>query len=89
MRSVTTREPEWDEDERAWALALLELEADACPGCGMPMSDTTATDSEGKYATPPPTRCHACTSIAVAQTSYHNNPHATHTNALFWSAQRK
>jgi hypothetical protein len=89
VRSVTTREVEWDEDERAWALALLELEADACPGCHGRMSETTAPEAEGKYVSPAPTRCHMCTAISAAQSTYHDNPNVRHTSALLWSAERR
>lgn len=89
LRSVTTVEPEWDEDERAWAIALLELDADTCPGCGGMLTDTTAPDAEGKYVASAPTRCHKCTAISVAQSSYHDNPNVRHTSALLWSAERR
>lgn len=89
VRSVTVAEPEWDEDERAWALALLAVEGDTCPGCHGQMSETTAADAEGKYAASPPTRCHKCTAISQAQDAYHSNPNAKHTSALLWGADRR
>jgi hypothetical protein len=40
---VTTREPEWTEQDRAEQLALAEYRASLCPcGCGYPVADTTA-----------------------------------------------
>jgi len=37
---VIDTEPEWDEDTRGHALALAELEADTCSGCGGRLSET-------------------------------------------------
>lgn len=84
MRSVTRREVEWDDDERGWALALLEYEADQCPGCGGQMSETTDKTTEGRWRVPPPTRCHRCTAMAVAQDGYRN---ARQPQALFWTTE--
>lgn len=63
-------EPEWDETNRAWALALAEVEADSCHGCGQPLSQTTDPDAEGAYEVPAPTRCHACTTLHIHQDKY-------------------
>lgn len=38
MRSVTTREPEWTEEDVAELLALAEFRASLCDCCGMPKS---------------------------------------------------
>lgn len=89
MQSVSHKEAEWDDDERAWVLALLELEADTCPGCGGQMSVTTEAGAEGHYHVPAPTRCHQCTALSQAQDAYHSNPNAKHTQALLWSAERR
>ncbi|MGW8901665.1 hypothetical protein [Streptomyces sp. NPDC055753] len=35
-RVVADGEPLWLPEDRAWALALLQVEADACPDCGQP-----------------------------------------------------
>jgi hypothetical protein len=35
VRTVVTREPEWDDDSRAEMLALAEYEAGMCSGCGL------------------------------------------------------
>ncbi len=64
-------EPEWDDGERAWALALAEEESDTCDGCGHLLSETTAVDGDGdslhRYrVTYPILRCHACTALARA-----------------------
>jgi hypothetical protein len=48
----------WTEDDRAWAIALLDLEADTC-SCGQSFSEATQPDAEGRYKATP-VRCHAC-----------------------------
>ena len=67
---VTETDPEWTEEDRAWAIALLEVEADTCSGCGQPLSETTRAEAEGGYEVPPPTRCHACTALHTHQERY-------------------
>lgn len=44
---MTTREPEWTDDDRAWLLALIEEEHQECPGCGHPYAETT--DQKNRY----------------------------------------
>lgn len=58
-------EPLWLDDDRAWAIALLELEADIHPPCGHPLSETTAVDPVTKlplhtYVMDLPSLCGAC-----------------------------
>ena len=83
---MTRRETEWDEDERLWALALLDYDADACPGCGGQMTETTSPDAEYGYRVPPPTRCHRCTALAIAHDRHRD---AAHPQALLWIAERQ
>lgn len=49
-RSVGEGEPLWLDDDRAWAMALMQVEADTCSGCGQPRSETMAVkiDSRGR-----------------------------------------
>jgi hypothetical protein len=74
IRTVTTVEPEWDDDNRAWAQALLAYEADLCPGCRQPMSETTSADHEGRYVSRPAIRCHRCTASSQASELYREAP---------------
>lgn len=71
---------DWDDEDLALALALHELEADACPGCGGLLSVTTAPEAEARFVPGRPVRCHRCTALsqaaAIHQTEYH--PHAVH-----------
>jgi len=43
---VTETESEWDEEERAWPLALADVEAGECPGCGHQLADTLHVDGK-------------------------------------------
>lgn len=68
-RAVGPGEPLWLAEDRAWALALLEVEADACPECRQPWGE--ATDAKNEFAyTAELIRCHACTASAQAVKAY-------------------
>lgn len=67
---MTEVEPEWTAEDRAWAFADLQLEADTCGGCGQPLSESTDPEREGGYEAPLPTRCHACTTLTAQQDKY-------------------
>lgn len=67
---MTHVEPEWTESDRAWALALGEVHADTCAGCGQPRSESTHPESEGTYEAVDPTRCHSCTVVQHQQDEY-------------------
>jgi len=86
LRSVTTREPEWSEEDAAWMLALAAYRRGLCPLCGRPLEECTAQDADGAYTVPPPTRCHATTALMVAQERYRDTPQA---GALLWVAERR
>lgn len=64
-RAVAPGEPLWLEEDRQWALALWEVEADACPDCRKPWGEVTDPAHEGRYATELVT-CHACAASAAA-----------------------
>lgn len=86
VRSVTTREAEWDEQERAWMLSLAEHESGLCPLCGRPMSVCTDPASEGRWSSAPPTRCYATTTVMKARKPYDEK--SDEPRALLFSAVR-
>jgi hypothetical protein len=49
----------WTEEDRAWALALLAVEDEACRGCGQPLDQSTDPALEEAW-TAEVIRCHAC-----------------------------
>jgi hypothetical protein len=57
---------EWDDEERAWMLALASLDAGRCPGgCGGQLHETTDPDVDWEGV--PPTECFKCKAIAAKQ----------------------
>jgi hypothetical protein len=61
IRSVTTREPEWTEQDRAEALALTLYRSTLCPGgCGQPLDESTAHYEVGPEYEAKSTTCRAC-----------------------------
>lgn len=68
-RAVTPGEPLWLDEDRAWAMALAEVEADECPDCHQPWSETSLPTAEGTYLTEV-IRCHACAAGATRLHAY-------------------
>jgi hypothetical protein len=59
----------WLGDDRAWALALIQVESEACPDCGKPWSE--ASDPQLEFAwRAEVARCHACAAGARAVGQY-------------------
>jgi len=86
VRSVTTRESEWDEQQRGFVLALLAYEAQVCHGCGGWLPETTDGDNDGRYHVDIPGRCYRCTAIHKKQDEYEKqNPRAL----VLWPAELK
>jgi hypothetical protein len=74
VRSTTTTEPEWDDEARDAAFALLLYEANLCPGCRQPLAETTKPEHEFAYRAGQAIRCHRCTAIDRAHTKYESAP---------------
>jgi hypothetical protein len=73
VRSET--ETEWTKDDREAALALMAWEADLCPGCNQPLSETTSPDNEERYVAKPPLLCHRCVATESATKKWENHAH--------------
>lgn len=58
-------EPLWLPEDRAWARALLDVEAECCPGCGQPWEESAAPENEEAYRAEIH-RCWACAAGARA-----------------------
>lgn len=87
-RSVTYTEPEWDDEQRGWVLALLEAEAGECSGCGGNLDDTMHPDAEEAWVGEIAGRCHRCTALAVAADRWTGNKDVKHPQALRFRATR-
>lgn len=64
IRTVTRREAEWDDHERAWMDAWLLYRSNVHDACGHYLPDSTA--GEDDWVADKPIRCHACTARAAA-----------------------
>lgn len=86
VRSVTTRETEWTEEEQDWMLALSEYRASLCPcGCGHPLRETAAQEGTHEWTVPPPVRCLARDALSIAQ----NTAQRDRPEALLWRVERR
>lgn len=72
---MTRREPEWDDAQRAWMLALAHYEAGLCHRCGHHLADTTDPDTEPDnrdasrmwVVEQPPVECYSCRVLVQAE----------------------
>ena len=71
-RVVGDGEPLWLAEDRAWALALLEAEADQCPDCHQPWSQSSDPTTEGRWDVDV-VRCYACAMTAARVTAFQEN----------------
>lgn len=69
---MVTREAEWDDDERAWMLALAEREAAECRRCGGDLNETT--DYGNRYVPQPPLVCMRCLALHQADEAHRKHP---------------
>lgn len=68
IRSTTTREPEWTEQDRTEILALIEYERSLCPcGCGHLYADSTSNWETGPEFTVTRTTCRARAALLEQQ----------------------
>lgn len=88
-----TRESEWDDDARDWALALTEFENNRCPVCGGQREECSDPASEGRWTVPLPIRCHRATALAQKQGPYYTTAPGqvgvANPEALLWEVHRR
>lgn len=92
MLLFTQPEPEWDDENRDWALALQLTDDSRCPVCGGPSSECLDPKSEGQWEVGPPTRCQRATVVARKQKQHADDtPEGVdlQSRALIWSAKRR
>lgn len=68
-RAVAPGEALWLEEDRAWALALAQVETDCCPDCKQPWSEVSAMENEFQYDATL-MRCHSCAAGARKTQAY-------------------
>lgn len=81
---VTTVEPEWDDEERDYMLALAAWEDTRCPLCGGDAEDCQSPEAEARFQGVPPTRCHRTDAIIRYQDKAGDYPRS---RALLWAAE--
>lgn len=90
VRSVTTREPEWTEQDQAEVLALAEYRESLCTCCGLPKSDVLAHERDAPNFVVSKRYCLARRTLAETQAAFfkphEKNPRPEHA-ALQWSVR--
>jgi hypothetical protein len=66
VRSETTVDSPWDDDQRAWMLALQVYDDTRCTGCGGNLHETTSPEHEDHYRVVMKVRCYRCDAIGQA-----------------------
>lgn len=77
------REPEWDEESRAWLIALAELEAAECRRCGTDLNESTSPEHDAnnpervaQYEPNLPIVCHHCAALNRSAKKYRDHDDA-------------
>lgn len=70
---MTVTDPEWDAEQRNWALALAEYKAGLCPQCRVPLDESTKREHDGEYVTDV-IKCHACAGVAQSHRRKEREP---------------
>ena len=70
MRSVTTRDVEWDGDQQALILGLHLKRREDCDRCGGYLPETTDPANEGRYEAVGPILCHSCEALGRSTGSF-------------------
>lgn len=66
--------PPWPIEDLALVIALQDVEASICDGCGHPLAESTDPVNEGRYRPDLPVRCWACTALGAAGEPYRESP---------------
>lgn len=78
-------EPEFNELDRGWMLALARYRSERCPGCGGSLAETTNPDNEDHYHTTA-LRCFKCTSQSLSAQQF-AVPTVTAPNAILYVSE--
>lgn len=89
VRSVTTREAEWTEQDRAELLALAVYRAGLCPcGCGHRYADTTSPEATGPRFVASRVTCRARLTLLETQAAV-TTENSRHTGARLWRIEKR
>lgn len=90
VRTVTTREPEWTEYDRALMLALSVYRDSLCPKCGRPIEVCTAPEESGPQYEAVWRTCGATRYLLEKQrATYGDKPHPNRDAHLWGTTIRK
>ena len=70
-------EPEWDEVEVGWMLALAEYRDSLCPLCGGPKDICQAPEFTYNFGFAPPVRCRVATALDESREQHKDTKHAS------------
>lgn len=84
---TVTMEPEWDEQERDYMIALQAFEDSLCPVCGGPTEECQSPEAEWEWQGTPPTRCHRTDAVLRYQESIQKQ--LDRPRALTWHAEKR
>lgn len=82
MRSVTTREPLYTEQDRAELLALSVYRTGLCPACGGPLEECTSHEATGPKFRASYVRCRRRDALSMSQ---HAKKDMDRPEAAVWS----
>lgn len=74
---TSTVEPEWDEVEQGWMLALALWREHRCPNCGGDLDVTANPDNEDRFRPMLPLQCFRCVAFGQSHKAYSNSPHVS------------
>lgn len=91
VRSTTTRDPEWTEQDTAEMLALAEYRDSLCDCCGLPVSMTLVDERDAPRFIVSKKYCLARRTLIESQQAFTNNGKEAKPvhQALRWSVQVK
>jgi hypothetical protein len=91
VRAITTREPEWTEQDTAEMLALAEYRDSLCECCGLPKKMTQADEKNAPRFVVSKRYCLARRTMIESQTAFTNNGKDVKPihQALRWSVQAR
>lgn len=68
-------EPEWDDLEQGWMVALAAWRDMRCKGCGGDLAVTTDPANEGRFQPALPVQCFRCEAFSRSHQAYADEPH--------------
>lgn len=90
VRSVTTSEPTWTEQDRAEILALTQYRASLCPcGCGHLLAETTSHEEGGPRFVVTEVACRARLALLENQRAVDAERGSENSPARLWRTEMK